>query len=1011
MIQQIIKKLHFVTRRAEHGFSLMEIIVALAIFAVVVGSMSVMITGNFNALTRGGEQTVAQALAQEGIEAVRSIRDRSWNELEYSPAQVTFVGGQWELISATSELIDNKYTRQILIEDVCRDGTHAQVVCPGTYTDALTKNVTVIVSWSVPSGATNSVQQTALFSNWEKSEWQQTNWSGGSGQSIWVSTNQYDSDNSNVDVTTTAGQVSLAQAPQGTWLATDRTEISHTSETDFSGGTFSNTVVEGIGDSANVVLDTETTWTEHSQSGSITVRHLNAVYAISENNVWAGGNNGEMLNYNGSTWTTSTLPSAGHVRAIHAFSASDVWVSGHGGKIWQYNGSSWSLNADTGSEEWNGIAMLSATDGWVGGKAGSIAQYNGTSWTVSSVPSPSDINDIAAVTSSNVWAVGNSGKIWNYNGTSWVLHSTVGSNNWNDIVMVSATEGWVVGTGGSSAYFNGTTWTQETVDATADIIGVEVLRTDSVWAVGNNGRIWEYDGTAWAIHTDNGGDHLNAITIDSALYMWAVGNGGYIIQGLGTYLASGTFESAIIDSSEQNSTWDYLTWNETIPSGADLTVAVRTGNTGVPDGTWTAWSSELSLGDALSIADGQYLQYRITFTRGTSQIESPQLHDITFIYNAATVENINAVDAVASNSMWGAADNGVIVSYDGSNWSEFQDTGSQNWNDIEMISSTEGWVVGDSGALGYLSSGVWTTSTIASPDTINGLDVYTSNNVWAVGAGGSIWQYNGTSWGLQTDTGAQTWNAIAMIDDEEGWAVGENGALAEYDEGTWTTSTISGGDTINDVYVLSENNIWAVGENGRIWNYDGSNWTLHTDTGSQVWHSISFVNSSTGWVVGEEGEMYSWDGSTWASYSSPTARDLHGVSIISTGGAAVGDLGEILQMPSGGLYEQTGTLVSSAYDMGDASSLHAIEWTEQIPTCTPECAITFQIRTAPDSSGSPGTWTSWYGASGLGTYFTESTGSIIPSALNGNQWMQYQFELQGDGSNTPILEDVTIGYN
>ena len=69
-----------------------------------------------------------------------------------------------------------------------------------------------------------------------------------------------------------------------------------------------------------------------------------------------------------------------------------------------------------------------------------------------------------------------------------------------------------------------------------------------------------------------------------------------------------------------------------------------------------------------------------------------------------------------------------------------------------------------------------------------------------------------------------------------------------------------------------------------------------------------------------------------------------------------------------------------------------------------------QIRTASDAGGSPGAWSSWSGAAGAGTYFTDPAGTIISADLNFDQWIQYRVELIGDGLDTPILAEVKINY-
>jgi len=72
--------------------------------------------------------------------------------------------------------------------------------------------------------------------------------------------------------------------------------------------------------------------------------------------------------------------------------------------------------------------------------------------------------------------------------------------------------------------------------------------------------------------------------------------------------------------------------------------------------------------------------------------------------------------------------------------------------------------------------------------------------------------------------------------------------------------------------------------------------------------------------------------------------------------------------------------------------------------------VKFEVSTAPDSGGSPGVWSSWYGAAGSGTFFTNATGTLISTDLNDNQWVRYRATLSGNGSGTPVLEEVRVNY-
>jgi len=112
-------------------------------------------------------------------------------------------------------------------------------------------------------------------------------------------------------------------------------------------------------------------------------------------------------------------------------------------------------------------------------------------------------------------------------------------------------------------------------------------------------------------------------------------------------------------------------------------------------------------------------------------------------------------------------------------------------------------------------------------------------------------------------------------------------------------------------------------------------------------------------------------------------------------------------------YFPSGQLTSSPYNTSDAANvLSKVRWS-QTPVSGTD--INFQVRTASDSAGQPGTWTSWVGPDGTsGTYFVDKTGGeAMPSVVtdgSGDQWIQYKAFLISDGLDSPILSDVTMQY-
>ena len=207
-------QLFYKIKKDNDGQSLLEVILAMAIFSLITAAMATMVTGSFTALTQGGEQTEAQALAQEAIESVRSIRDGAWNELVYTTSSASISNNQWIFTGEGSTETIGKYTRIISFSDVCRDSNDDITACPGSYIDVQAKKMTVNVSWNTNQGKSNFVQQVTYLTDWDSQEWKQTDWSGGNGQTIWSDDTRYDSDDGNIDYGTN-GEIRLAASGSG----------------------------------------------------------------------------------------------------------------------------------------------------------------------------------------------------------------------------------------------------------------------------------------------------------------------------------------------------------------------------------------------------------------------------------------------------------------------------------------------------------------------------------------------------------------------------------------------------------------------------------------------------------------------------------------------------------------------------------------------------------------------------------------------------------------------------
>ena len=99
------------------------------------------------------------------------------------------------------------------------------------------------------------------------------------------------------------------------------------------------------------------------------------------------------------------------------------------------------------------------------------------------------------------------------------------------------------------------------------------------------------------------------------------------------YSSSGTYFSRVFDGGGP-ADWGLVTWSAETPSGTNIIISVRTGNTPTPDESWGAL---IPITNGASIgANGRYMQYRAELSTSDPG-STPVLSDISLRYSPATV--------------------------------------------------------------------------------------------------------------------------------------------------------------------------------------------------------------------------------------------------------------------------------------------------------------------------------------------------------------------------------------
>ncbi len=154
------------------GFSILEVILASAIFMLFASASVGVILRGFTLNRLGIEETVANQFASEGIEAVKSIKNQSYASLVNSQATgiTQDAQGVW-IFSGTNNTLphnsEDDYTRIIKIEDVRRDG-NGNIIPSGGILDPDSKKITSTVNWNFSLTRPESVTLSTYLSDWRK---------------------------------------------------------------------------------------------------------------------------------------------------------------------------------------------------------------------------------------------------------------------------------------------------------------------------------------------------------------------------------------------------------------------------------------------------------------------------------------------------------------------------------------------------------------------------------------------------------------------------------------------------------------------------------------------------------------------------------------------------------------------------------------------------------------------------------------------------------------------------
>ncbi len=136
----------------EKGQSFIELLISIGIFIAITSAITFLVLNSHISNRLGQEITEANYLAQEGIEAARSIRDNDWDDLVDGNYEVEVSGDSWVFKDSGAGITPSLFNRVITVETVRPD----------------VKKITSKVSWDFISNRSQNVELVTYLTNWQK---------------------------------------------------------------------------------------------------------------------------------------------------------------------------------------------------------------------------------------------------------------------------------------------------------------------------------------------------------------------------------------------------------------------------------------------------------------------------------------------------------------------------------------------------------------------------------------------------------------------------------------------------------------------------------------------------------------------------------------------------------------------------------------------------------------------------------------------------------------------------
>jgi hypothetical protein len=172
-----------------------------------------------------------------------------------------------------------------------------------------------------------------------------------------------------------------------------------------------------------ILMNTGAQWMDAGPMGD--AQRLYDVWGTDPANVYAVGWAGEILHYNGNSWSILDVGNgdAAYLKAVHGTSADNVIAVGRTDDlralVCRFDGTSWTKVTLNDAEELSGVWVLDPANAFAVGPGGAIRRFDGTVWQRMKSPTRAPLFCAWGSGASDVYAGGLDGTLLHFDGTRW----------------------------------------------------------------------------------------------------------------------------------------------------------------------------------------------------------------------------------------------------------------------------------------------------------------------------------------------------------------------------------------------------------------------------------------------------------------------------------------------------------------------------------------------------------------------------------------------------------------